>query len=640
MTTKIITFDGLRPIVPAGADPARMVLAQGRGGVLGSLNTQTQAFVPAVARNPMVGTPVPAGMSMPLLPLLGVVQVGLGIFNGVMSWKMNNKLNHLLGQQEMMHNQMELGFQALLQAQEQHFTEMRAAFAQVEHRLDLLQTHLAQIDLRQIRMMQNKVLLTVQDFASAKTRFDAEQVLQVARDQVAFLDAHGDAAGSTAEALYPFVLAQVQALVASADARFFLAQQSDHDREGHLAASASLRAKARRRVAQAAKVAAQQSMWDARATDVPLVVMYWHLAQGLDATPVDAYSVAGETVVQEVAWQDQPWRQLQKVLTSAQVEDMEPQSLLEPQNWDEWNEWRRLQRQFDASPQAVRARDVSHLLDVPQDMPLAENSARRALELVGPAWIDIAADAAGKQPQQPLSLVATGGTAFTEYDVDQLTSSMHTRLGSRPDSSVQAQTRQWALDARTCLEDASPTRVRIETDAARAALFGAKRSDIDATAELALTRGRSAPDLEVSLAALHCIAALNVGKSEMRPAARTLIDAAVRDPGLRHAARILWKSPAEVAEDCRRTVRAGLWEATREDPGAARDEWRRWRTASEGPLDKEEAAFGVAYCDFQLGAHTFQSRQEMRKRRRRYADLPLTDQQVIVLMREAAFECN
>lgn len=121
MTPTPVDVPGLLPVLPSGADPSRLVTAVSRNGTFGTLDLSTRQWVPAVRSTPDVARSLPLPQRAPgpmsflatAQPALALVNVGLGLFNGVMSWKMNGKLNQVLERQTGLAAHFEYGFAAL-----------------------------------------------------------------------------------------------------------------------------------------------------------------------------------------------------------------------------------------------------------------------------------------------------------------------------------------------------------------------------------------------------------------------------------------------------------------------------------------------------------------------------------------------
>ena len=121
MRPTTVDVPGLLPVLPRGTDPSRLVTAVSRNGTYGTLDLSTRQWVPAVRSTPDVARslPLPGRARGPMSflataqPALALVNVGLGWFNGVMSWKMNGKLNQVLEQQTGMAARFDYGFDKL-----------------------------------------------------------------------------------------------------------------------------------------------------------------------------------------------------------------------------------------------------------------------------------------------------------------------------------------------------------------------------------------------------------------------------------------------------------------------------------------------------------------------------------------------
>ncbi len=242
-----VDVPGLLPVVPRGADATRLVTALSQNGTYGTLDVTTKQWVPAVCSTPaaanklaLPGRPVgPMACLAAVQPALAVVNVGLGLFNGVMSWKMNGKLNSLLEQQGAMAAQFDFGFAKLRSAVVDMGFTLQAQHQQVLESLEAIHEEQLLTEAVELLSRQMKVLERGRDLADARILRRAEALDGAAEDLRAYVVATMLVRTKIPQARLALDVALVQALVARSDAELVYAEKSAAERQHHLGSSAT-----------------------------------------------------------------------------------------------------------------------------------------------------------------------------------------------------------------------------------------------------------------------------------------------------------------------------------------------------------------------------------------------------------------
>ena len=306
MQPQPFTAPNLAPVVPRDADPKDMLLARTVNDTVGSLNQRTGQFVPAaIAKTPSLvqgldhlaqATDVVAQASN----LVPFVNLGVGVFNAVMSWKINKKLNHLTAAVDEL---------ALRQALEFH--QLHESLGRIE--LAISESH-REMEVKDLERLQYQVAEIAHAVHETEARHDAERLIEVAGQLAAHPRPNLHRLDEGAVERFPYVMARVQGMVAEADARYILAELTNQPRQAQHAAG--IREQARRLVTREMGDALREnSVKELLEPHILIPVAYWHTIQGLDAGHL---LTDGETIVEgQVVWDTSAVEPLRHVLTAA-----------------------------------------------------------------------------------------------------------------------------------------------------------------------------------------------------------------------------------------------------------------------------------------------------------------------------------
>lgn len=374
MQPQAFTAPNLAPHVPRGADPIDMVLARTVNGTAGSLNQRTGQFVPAV-----IAKDVPdandmltqaTGLAHKIVPF---VDLGVGVFNGVMSWKMNKKLNHLIASVD-----------ELALRQELEFRQVHESLGRIE--LAISESH-REMEVKDLERLQYQVAEIAHAVHETEARHDAERLIEVAGQLAAHPRPNLHRLDEGAVERFPYVMARVQGMVAEADARYILAELTNQPRQAQHAAG--IREQARRLVTREMGDALREnSVQELLEPHILIPVAYWHTIQGLDAGHL---LTDGETIVEgQVVWDDsrlEPLRDSLAAMPASHVRGWggNPVALI-----DDDRAQMAIQG-MSGMPRRVpvpRVREILHLVGLPETgvlSPRRVGSIARAY----PAWIDV-----------------------------------------------------------------------------------------------------------------------------------------------------------------------------------------------------------------------------------------------------------
>jgi GNAT superfamily N-acetyltransferase len=247
-----------------------MVLARTVNGTAGSLNQRTGQFVPAVISKDSPDAidmlTQATGLAHKIVPF---VNLGVGVFNGVMSWKMNKKLDHLIASVD-----------ELALRQELEFRQVHESLGRIE--LAISESH-REMEVKDLERLQYRVVDIARAVQATEARHDAERLIEVAGELAAHPRPNLERLGVGAVERFPYVIARVQGMVAEADARYLLAEITRQPRQAFHAAE--IRDQARRFVTSEMHDSLREnSVKELLEPELLVPMAYWYAVQGLDTS--------------------------------------------------------------------------------------------------------------------------------------------------------------------------------------------------------------------------------------------------------------------------------------------------------------------------------------------------------------------
>ncbi|WP_191562880.1 hypothetical protein [Janibacter melonis] len=282
----------LAPHVPRGANPVDMVLARSANGTLGSLDQATGRWVPAVVSVDKGLINAVSASLAPMMHLVPFVNLGVGIFNGVMSWKMNKKLDALTGTVDAIALRQEIEFQKVHDSFERLDAAMHEMYREME--------------IKDLERLQYQVVEAGHALHSTESDDDALWLKRLGGELSAYPRPILDRLPAGAPERLPYVMARVQGLVAEADARHLRAELHRHS-AAEVTYAATLRDQARDFLALEMRDALRTtSVRTLLAQPVLGPLAYWHVMQGLDTAHllVDGGTVLEGDVVVDASGAD------------------------------------------------------------------------------------------------------------------------------------------------------------------------------------------------------------------------------------------------------------------------------------------------------------------------------------------------
>lgn len=496
----------LAPHVPRGANPIDMVLARSANGTLGSLNQATGQWLPSVLSLGRAAGPAGLGGLVPF------VSLGVGIFNGVMSWKINQKLNHLTSSVDALALRQEIGFRQVHDS----LGQIEAAIIESHHVLEATD----------LRSRQYEVLDAASALRSTASPDDARDLIEVSRAMTAKNRSMLDGLGLGALERFPYVMAQVQGQVAQADARYVLAETQGDVKQAKYAMQ--LREDVRRILAGEMRDALREnSVKELLEPELLVPVAYWHAMQGLDTAHL---ITDGSGVIEgKIVWDEARVGPLRESLSlgfapaSEHARRGNPVPLID-------NVTAQMAIQgMSGMPRQVpvpRVREVLHLVGLPES---SSTTPRKVGNIVRayPAWIEADSlfrsalgDDISPDDLPPVTLALDPDThRLNEPDwIPTIEAGLDSLRQESPDDPV-----TWAdslyRDASSVLHTLDP---RLEKIAAHGVLIAAERGVLDNVPELADAIVNPLEGTELSLLGQLALGRTQLARGEAQDAVFTL----------------------------------------------------------------------------------------------------------------------